>query len=90
MLILEISTQKNLKHNKGDYMRLFNKLIVFFYTMIFIIIGVCLIFIALHIEGRYDLSILIDSLFSLPNLYVTVGLSGILKRLMCASWRERS
>ncbi|MCG2712710.1 MAG: alkaline shock response membrane anchor protein AmaP [Candidatus Omnitrophica bacterium] len=66
-------------------MRLFSKIIVFFYTLIFAIIGVCLIFIALHMEGRYDLSMVIDSVLGFSNLYLVVGLSGVLLILVTLS-----
>ena len=66
-------------------MRFFSKIIVFFYTLIFVIIGVCLIFIALHMEGRYDLSILINPLLDFANLYIVVGLSGVLLILVTLS-----
>ncbi len=66
-------------------MRLFSKIIVFFYTLIFTIIGLCLIFIALHMEGHYDLSILLDPLLGFSNLYLVVGLSGILLILVTLS-----
>ncbi len=66
-------------------MRLFSKIIVFFYTLIFAIIGVSLIFIALHMEGRYDLSIILDPLMNFSNLYLVVGLSGVLLILVTLS-----
>jgi len=66
-------------------MRIFSKIIVFFYTLIFSMIGVCLIFLALHMEGRYDLSVVIDPLLSLSNLYLIVGLSGVLLVLVSLS-----
>ena len=66
-------------------MRLFSKIIVFFYTLIFDIIGVCLIFIALHMEGRYDLSIILNPLMNFSNLYLVVGLSGVLLILVTLS-----
>lgn len=66
-------------------MRFFSKIIVFFYTLIFSLIGVCLIFLALHMEGRYDFSILIDPFLAMPNLYLIVGLSGILLILVTLS-----
>lgn len=66
-------------------MRLFSKIIVFFYTLIFAIIGVCLIFIALHMEGRYDLSIILEPMLDFSNLYMVVGLSGVLLILVTLS-----
>lgn len=66
-------------------MRLFSKIIVFFYTLIFAIIGVSLIFIALHMEGRYDLSIILEPLLNFSNLYMVVGLSGVLLILVTLS-----
>lgn len=66
-------------------MRLFSKIIVFFYTLIFSIIGVGLIFIALHMEGHYDLSIVVDPILEFPNLYLATGLSGILLILVTLS-----
>ena len=66
-------------------MRLFSKIIVFIYTLILAIIGVCLIFIALHMEGRYDLSIILDPLLDFSNLYLVVGLSGVLLILVTLS-----
>ncbi len=66
-------------------MRLFNKIIVFLYTLIFAIIGICLIFIALHMEGSYDLSIILDPLLEFSNLYLVVGLSGVLLILVTLS-----
>ncbi len=66
-------------------MRLFSKIIVFFYTLIFAIIGVCLIFIALHMEGRYDLSIILDPILDFSNLYLVIGLSGVLLILVTLS-----
>lgn len=59
-------------------MRIFNKIIVFFYTLIFLLIGICLIFIAFHLAGRYDLSFLFEYIIDYPNLPWVVLLSGIL------------
>ncbi len=66
-------------------MRIFNRLIVFFYTAIFTIIGAALIVIALHLNGTIDLSLLFDYVIEYPNLYVIVGLSGILLILVSLS-----
>ena len=66
-------------------MRIFNKIIVFFYTLIFSLIGVCLIFFALHLAGKYDLSVLFDYVRDFSNLHWLVGLSGILLILVSLS-----
>ncbi|MCK4994066.1 MAG: alkaline shock response membrane anchor protein AmaP [Candidatus Omnitrophica bacterium] len=66
-------------------MRLFSKIIVFVYTLIFAIVGVCLIFISLHMEGRYDLSIILEPLMNFSNLHLVIGLSGVLLILVTLS-----
>lgn len=66
-------------------MRIFNKIIVFFYTLFFSLIGVCLIFIALHLGGRINLSVLFEHVIKYPNLPWIVSLSGILLILVSLS-----
>lgn len=64
---------------------MFSKIIVFVYTLIFAIVGVCLIFISLHMEGRYDLSIILEPLMNFTNLHLVIGLSGVLLILVTLS-----
>ncbi len=64
---------------------MFSKIIVFVYTLIFAIVGVCLIFISLHMEGRYDLSIILEPLMNFSNLHLVIGLSGVLLILVTLS-----
>ncbi len=66
-------------------MRTFNKVIVFFYSLIFSLIGVCLIFFALHLAGKYDLSLIFDYVTRFPNLPWVVGFSGLLLILVSFS-----
>ena len=66
-------------------MRIFNKIVVFFYTLIFLLIGISLIFVALHRTGYYDLSLILDSLITLPNLNLIIGSSGVLLILVSLS-----
>lgn len=66
-------------------MRIFNKIIVFFYTLIFSLIGACLIFIAYHLEGRIDLTDLFEYVVSFPNLHLLLLLSGLLLILVSLS-----
>jgi uncharacterized alkaline shock family protein YloU len=66
-------------------MRIFNKIIVFFYTLIFVLIGVCFIFYALHLSGQYDLSILLEYIKDFAYLDLVVGLTGILLILVSLS-----
>ncbi|MDD5747279.1 MAG: alkaline shock response membrane anchor protein AmaP [Candidatus Omnitrophica bacterium] len=66
-------------------MRIFNKIVVFFYTLIFLLIGVCLIFIALHRTGYYDLSFILDTVLTLPHLNLIIGSSGVLLILVSLS-----
>ncbi|MFH1063217.1 MAG: alkaline shock response membrane anchor protein AmaP [Candidatus Omnitrophota bacterium] len=66
-------------------MRIFNKIIVFFYSLIFVLIGTGLIFFAFHLAGKYDLSILIEYIINFPNLHLIVGLTGILLILVSIS-----
>ncbi|MBU4305003.1 MAG: alkaline shock response membrane anchor protein AmaP [Candidatus Omnitrophica bacterium] len=66
-------------------MRIFNKIIVFFYTLIFLFIGVSLIFIAFHLAGRIDLSDLFDYVIGFSNLHWILFLSGSLLILVTLS-----
>ncbi|MFH1459585.1 MAG: alkaline shock response membrane anchor protein AmaP [Candidatus Omnitrophota bacterium] len=66
-------------------MRILNKIIVFFYTLIFSLIGACLIFISLHIAGYYDLTFLLEYIMEYPNLHLLLGFSGILLILVSLS-----
>ncbi|MBU2064191.1 MAG: alkaline shock response membrane anchor protein AmaP, partial [Candidatus Omnitrophica bacterium] len=66
-------------------MRIFNKIIVFFYTLIFSLIGACLIFIALHLAGIYDLSLIFNHVLGYSNLHWVVFLSGVLLILVSLS-----
>jgi uncharacterized alkaline shock family protein YloU len=66
-------------------MRIFNKIIVFFYSLVFVCIGVLMVFFALHLAGRYDLSVLISYIRNFPNLPLLVGLTGILIVLISIS-----
>jgi len=66
-------------------MRIFNKVIVFFYTMFFSLIGACMIFIALHLAGIYDLSFLFQYVINYPNLHWIVLLGGVLLILVSLS-----
>jgi len=66
-------------------MRIFNKIIVFFYTLIFTIVGACLIIISFHLAGKIDLSLLFDYVVGYANLYLIVGLSGVLLILVSLS-----
>ena len=66
-------------------MRVFNKIIVFFYTLIFSLIGASLIVISLHLAEKLDLSLIFDQVICHPNLYLIVGLSGILLVLVSLS-----
>lgn len=66
-------------------MRIFNKIIVFFYTLIFTLIGTCLIIISFHLAGRIDLSLLFDYVIGYKNLYLIVGLNGVLLILVSLS-----
>ena len=67
-------------------MRIFNKIIVFFYTLIFSLIGICLICIAFHLAGRLDLSDLFNQVLAYPNLSWIVLLSGILLILVSEAY----
>jgi len=66
-------------------MRIFNKIIVFFYTLIFSLIGGCLIIFAFHLAGRYDLSVPLEYIRNYPNLHWIILLSGILLILVSLS-----
>jgi len=66
-------------------MRIFNKIIVSFYSFIFILIGTGLVFLAFHLKGKYDLSVLIDYIVNFPNLYLLVGLFGVFLILVSLS-----
>ncbi len=66
-------------------MRIFNKIIVFFYTLIFILIGLSLIIISFHLAGRIDLSLIFQFINGYPNLYLIFLLSGILLILVSLS-----
>ncbi|MBU1042894.1 MAG: alkaline shock response membrane anchor protein AmaP [Candidatus Omnitrophica bacterium] len=66
-------------------MRILNKIIVFFYSLIFIFIGSGLVFFSFHLAGKYDLSVLIDYIVNFPNLHVLVGLTGCLLVLVSLS-----
>jgi len=58
-------------------MRNFSKLIIFFYTVIFSLIGVCLIAFALHFVGRIDLSMVYAYILDVPNFALILGGSGV-------------
>ncbi|MBI4845782.1 MAG: alkaline shock response membrane anchor protein AmaP [Candidatus Omnitrophica bacterium] len=66
-------------------MRIFNKILVFFYTLIFSIIGAILIFIAFHLSGKIDLSEIFNRISDFPNLPIIFLLSGILLILVSLS-----
>lgn len=66
-------------------MSIINRIIVFFYTLIFIAVGVCLIVIAFHLAGKIDLSLLFEYVRGYKNLYLIMGLSGALLILVSLS-----
>ena len=66
-------------------MRIFNKFILFCYTVIFLFIGVCLVYLGLHVNGWIDLSNIIDTLISYPYLDWLLGLIGALLILVSLS-----
>ncbi|MFH2139115.1 MAG: alkaline shock response membrane anchor protein AmaP [Candidatus Omnitrophota bacterium] len=66
-------------------MRTFNKIIVFFYTLIFSLIGTCFIFIAFHLAGKIDLTTIFEYVQGYPNLHVLMLLSGLLLILVSLS-----
>ena len=66
-------------------MRIFNKIIVFFYTLIFILIGSGLICYGLHLAGYCDLTFFLKAISNFEYLDLIVGLSGILLILVTLS-----
>ncbi|MCP4649930.1 MAG: alkaline shock response membrane anchor protein AmaP [PVC group bacterium] len=66
-------------------MRIFNKIIVFFYTLIFSLIGACLIMVASHLAGWIDLTLPIEYVIDFPDLPWLLLLSGSLLILVSLS-----
>lgn len=66
-------------------MRIFNKIIVFVYSLIFVLIGAVLIFFSFHLAGKYDLSRMIEYIANFSNLHLLVGMTGILLILVSLS-----
>ena len=66
-------------------MRIINTIILFFYTVIFLVIGVCLIVLGFDLAGWVDLSAYLQTVISFPNLHWILIASGTLLILVTLS-----
>lgn len=58
-------------------MRAFNKFLVAFYTLIFMLLGLVLVFISLHLIKWVNLSLVFACILEVPNLWMILLLTGI-------------
>ncbi|MFH1776209.1 MAG: alkaline shock response membrane anchor protein AmaP [Candidatus Omnitrophota bacterium] len=58
-------------------MRTFSKFLVTFYTLIFMVMGIVLVFLALHFRKTIDLSFVFEYFTDNPNLWIILAASGI-------------